>query len=325
MRLNTANTIQDLLLIRRAGTDNIMDDNPLRFRWTRFLRLFLTALAFLLLAGFALTGWLANRYVRATLYPGCQGDRASLAEYGYPAEPVEFTSREGYTLRGWLTPGERNPGTVIVVLPGHGGNTRFALPDALVLAEAGFGTLIYEHRSCVDPALTASTGPHEAQDLMGAVDYLQSRADVQAIGVLGFSEGGTAVLLAAAQHPAIDAAVAEGGYSSMRNDILDPQADLGLYDRLMRRLVLTFMPLYDVLPRNASPIDVIDQIAPRPLLLVYGEYEAFHGEPLYAAAGEGAELWVVPGSGHGGYQLAAPGEYEDRIVTFFDAAWPDDE
>ena len=289
-------------------------------RLTGFALVSLLALVVLLhLAG----AWL---YAYRLLHVGCRGERASLEGAGYPSRAVEFPSREGYTLRGWYAPGSEHPEIAIIVLPGLSGNTAFALPDAEMLARAGYSTLIFEHRSCADPSLLFTTGYYEAQDVLGAVDYLRTRPDVAHIGVHGFSSNGTAALLAAAQEPAIEAVVAMGGFTSLEDDILDRHLDLPLYQRAFRRLVLWSINAQLGVPaREVSPISVIGQISPRPLLLIYGEEEAIFGEALYAAAGEPKDLWIVPGTGHGGYRAVAPQEYEQRIVGFFDSVFAEQE
>lgn len=262
-------------------------------------------------------GWSWN-YSAEFLHPGCQGDRASLAERGFPSDPVSFKSRSGPTLRGWFARGSAHPEVALVVIPGHAGNTRAALEDAEIAARAGFSTLIYEHRSCADPSLAASTGYWEAYDLLGAADYLKTRSDVRHIGVWGFSEGGTASLLAASKDPAIEAVVAMGGYSSLKADILDEDQNLRPLDWLDRRFIVAAMGIQLGVPVEASsPIDVISAISPRPLFLVYGQYEAENGRALYSAAAEPKELWIVPGTGHGGYLAVAPDEYRRRIPAFF--------
>lgn len=288
--------------------------------WKRIVVLVAAGIVVALFALAAGSAWL---YTSSILHPGCQGGRDSLEAAGFASEPIEFPSHDGPTLRGWLTIGDRHPQTVIIVIPGHAGNSFAAVPEATILAKAGFGTLIFEHRSCADPSLAASTGYYEAYDVLGAVDYLKSRPRVEHIGALGFSEGGTASILAAAQEPALEATVAMGGYDSLENDILDPDADLSLLDRIVRRLVLVFTSIQLGIPaQGSSPVSVIGQIAPRPILLIYGEYEAETGQVLYEAAEETKELWIVPGAGHGGYQQAAPEEYARRIVTFFEKVFP---
>jgi pimeloyl-ACP methyl ester carboxylesterase len=69
-----------------------------------------------------------------------------------------------------------------------------------------------------------------------------------------------------------------------------------------------------------NPSGVIGQIRPRPILLIYGDREVSlpGGYQQKAAAGDNAELWIIPGAGHGGYRQLAAAEYETRIMAFFD-------
>jgi dipeptidyl aminopeptidase/acylaminoacyl peptidase len=296
---------------------------PLRqgIRWKRLARLGAFCLVLAPLIVLAITAGFAAIYANQLLHVGCQGDLASQAEFGYPAEAVTFPSSDGVELRGWFSAGQTDPGVAIIALPGHGGNTRFALPDALILADAGYSTLVFEPRYCADPDRVSSTGVHEARDVLGAVAYLQSRADVAHIGALGFSAGGTSLLLAAAQTPALEAVIAMGGYDSLRDDVLETDVNLGWYERLMRHMILWTIGLEGVSLREASPVDVIGQISPRPVLLIYGEAEAEPGVALYEAAQPPKDIWIVPGAVHGSYPVTAPDEYRRRILDFFDAAF----
>ena len=290
--------------------------------WKRVTRLGVAALVAALLVGLSFPAYLAFQYAHHFTHVGCFGTLDSLETQGYPSEMVKFTARQGYTLRGWFAPGSRYPEAAIVVLPGASGNSQFALPDAAILAKAGYSTLIYEHRSCADPALIHSGGYYEAFDLTSAVAYLWSRPEIRHVGVLGFSAGGTAALLAAADQKNIEAVVAEGGFSSMEADALDPQSPHDPLDWTVRRLTVFFLGVEMGVPvSKVSPLARIKEISPRPLLLIYGEREAWHGQTLYAAAGEPKTLWIVPGVGHGGYHEAYPEEYETRILNFFQKAF----
>ncbi len=300
-------------------TEKPAGDSP----WRQRLRLFVFGLASVPLAVAAIFCALAWLYAYVVTHPGCQGQLESLAAFGYPAEAVAFTSRDGTSLRGWYSPGLQHPETVIIVLYGHGGNSGPALPDARILAEAGYSTLVYEHRSCADPRLMASTGPYEARDVLGAVDYLRQRGDVTHIGAMGFSASGTAVLLAAADEPAIEAVLPMGGYASLADDALDASSDdQPIGERIFRRLALWALAA-QIGPAEIarSPVSQIANISPRHLLLIYGEHEAAVGKQLMAAAGPPSDLWIVPGAGHGNYRLFAPDEYPRRVVEFFDAAF----
>ena len=58
-----------------------------------------------------------------------------------------------------------------------------------------------------------------------------------------------------------------------------------------------------------------------PLLLIHGDRDAHipveHGHRLAAAAGEGAELWVVPGAPHARSRPTAGWPYVERVTGFF--------
>ncbi len=283
-------------------------------RFARLLRLFVVSLVFAGLLLFVLMAW---GYVHATLYTPCTGTFANLEGAGYSSEFVTFQSEAGYPLRGWYIRGATNPEYVVIVLPGHSANTVFALPDALTIAEAGYSVLIYEHRVCAEPDRMASTGYFESLDASGAISYLATRDDVEQIAVMGFSEGGTASLLAAARTVpgTLSGVISIGGYSDIRADVRDEELAPSLIGRAFRGMVLVFLRLYGVPFDDGSPIQAIDQIE-APVLLIYGSHEVIHGQQLLDAAGENASLVVIEGAGHGAYRFVDEATYESAIAGF---------
>lgn len=316
--------------VRRACTsspmallDSMRTAQPVR--WSRVARLGLAALAGSILAVPVVLAYASWRYVDNFVRPGCIGRMESLEPQGYPSEAIVIDTARGYRLKGWLTRGDRFRQSVIVVLPGMSGNTQFSLPDAAMLAQAGFGTLVYEHRSCADPNLMHTGGYLEADDLVSAEEFLRSRSDVKHVGVLGFSAGGTAALLAAAKTGSLEAVVAMGGFSSLDADIVRAQTASKFLNQVILRMVTVFLHIrIGVAPSEISPVAHIAEIHPHPILLIYGEEEAHHGRELFSAAIEPKELWIVPGVGHGGYREAFPQEYESRVVGFFESSIPAD-
>ncbi len=266
--------------------------------------------------------WTANVNTHRLLYGGCRGERESLAERGYPAEDVAFRSRLGVELNGWYTEGVGYPNTAIIVIPGIGSNTCYALPEAELLVQAGYSTLIYEQHSCADSMLPDTAGPQESLGLLGAVDYLAARPGVERIGVLGFSEGASAAILAAAEEPRIEAVVAVGSYASLEDQILAVHEGLNLHDRLVRRLMLWFIEREGVPLDEARPVDAVARIGPRPLLLIHAGCDEAAGRELAAAADpETTELWIVPEADRGGLAQFDTAAYRDRVIPFFDAAF----
>jgi len=285
-------------------------------KFTRVILLVMTLSAITVLGILIFLAW---GYAFFLSHAGCLGTHISLASRGYASEPVEFTTAGGYRLRGWFARGSRQPETVIIVLPGMSGDTQMALADSEILARAGYSTLAYEHRSCADPALLHSGGYLEAGDLISAVQYLESRGDVRHIGVLGFSTGGTAALLAAAVTPRIEAVVEKGAPAHFLSDGQSGSGLANQFGNLYQALVLKFFAMQTGLSSGVTEtVDVIGSLGPRPVLLIHGGNEATSGQILYAQAGDPKELWIVPGAGHGEYQAVNPQEYANRIVSFFD-------
>jgi fermentation-respiration switch protein FrsA (DUF1100 family) len=93
--------------------------------------------------------------------------------------------------------------------------------------------------------------------------------------------------------------------------------------QLRRGAALAYRVTVGVWPGAVSPLDALPKIGPRPVLLIHGEaeFERSQGRRQYDAARAPKELWVVPGSGYGGYRQAVPEEYARRIREFFERAY----
>jgi fermentation-respiration switch protein FrsA (DUF1100 family) len=76
------------------------------------------------------------------------------------------------------------------------------------------------------------------------------------------------------------------------------------------------------------PIDVIDALAPRPVLVVSGSHDDFvtprDARRLTERAGSTCTWWLIPEAGHPGSErdpfATAPGEYRGRVLQLIEAA-----
>jgi pimeloyl-ACP methyl ester carboxylesterase len=241
---------------------------------------------------------------------------------GFQYEEVEFTSRDGLVLSGWFIPPEN--GAIIVLCHGFGGNRLTVSPVARMLQGHGFGVLMFEFRAHGRSAGDLSTwGWLETNDLLGALDYLQRRPDVDItrIGVMGYSLGGQVALRTAAVSPLIRAIAAEGPSPAVLRDHI-------LTDQVTLKKIL-FLPYFwliygyhRLLVGTRTPEGVaaaMPKIAPRPVLLITsGE----PGEQLFVRhlnnqASEPKLLYEIPEARHTEGVLARPEEYEQKLVDFF--------
>lgn len=251
---------------------------------------------------------------------GCGGETAPPMPY----EDVSFPSSEikRPTPAYFIPAANPNGATVIVVPTGNAGRGD-RMGEIAVYHAGGFDVLTYSARACF--GAPNSLGYREAGQVADALAYLEARpgVDTSRIGIHGFSAGGAAAIMAAARFPQIAAVVAQGGYHDFRAEVERNTPPMLWFAPLFR---FGAFAAYRIVTGDdisvLSPISVIERIAPRPILLIYGTDEpGLHGARLQlAAAGSNAELWEVPGAGHGNYLAAAPDEYPRRVVAFMAAA-----
>ena len=237
---------------------------------------------------------------------------------------VRFSSADGIDLAGRYL--DRHADATIVVCHGWPGNKDDMRGLADALADAGFNVLAFDFRSWGESdAGPVTLGYCEAQDVLGAVAFAQARRAGRRhrIGVFGLSMGGAASLLAAASCPEIEAVVADSSYTRL------DRAVSGAF----RSLWGAAAPLFDVPTRwvgerligtamtDVSPIRAIEQLSPRPVLIIHGTHDRLidvcEARALYRTSHDPKALWLVEGADHGETRRVAPREYDRRIVGFF--------
>jgi dipeptidyl aminopeptidase/acylaminoacyl peptidase len=247
------------------------------------------------------------------------------AQYGLTYEEVAFPSRDGLTLRGWFIPAPEARGTV-VFCHGHAGSMDPDLKYAPVFHERGYNVLMFDFRGHGrSEGQHVSMGYYERQDLLGAIDYLQSQG-IDCVGVMGFSMGGAVAMATAPRTGAIRAVVSDGGFARLSDTIaagVREQGLPGLLTSLVGHLILWLMGLrLGCFLSEADPIRWVDKIAPRALFIIHGALDRFvafeEARELYVTAGEPKEIWIVPEAGHRQADWRHPEEYHHRVLAFFD-------
>jgi alpha-beta hydrolase superfamily lysophospholipase len=134
------------------------------------------------------------------------------ADRGLDFVDAEFVTVDGVTLSGWYLPSTH--GAAVVVLHGASSTRTAVLDHAVVLAEHGYGVLLYDARGHGRSGGTAMEfGWYGDLDIAAALSYLESRPEVDPArsGAVGMSMGGEQVVGAAATDTRIHAVVGEGG------------------------------------------------------------------------------------------------------------------
>ena len=239
-------------------------------------------------------------------------------------EEVYFPGRDGLRLHGLYLAGRAASPALLLC---HGYYRSLAEPFSLgcELNRLGYHVFLFDFRGCgLSGGRFTTLGYQEVADVLGAVDYLRERLGQVSLGVLGISMGAVAALRAAPDCSTIAAIVADSAYADLKDTIrhktmetlrLPPLVGLG-WASIRIGEWLSGGDLAAVRAEDAAP-----RLAPRPLLLIFGERDDYlppnNAQRLFQAAGEPKELWLAPGSGHATARLDHPREYVDRVHSFF--------
>lgn len=253
--------------------------------------------------------------------------------YGVASEDVEFPSRRGdVQLSGWYLPGNDAFPHLIFV---HGNGSVRSGDDAVDLAsrlvKRGYNILMFDLRGHgSSEGGQVSGGYFERWDVWGAYDYLVGQRGVQpGIGLVGFSMGAAASVMAAADEPGIRAVVADSPYAAATDLIAHEAARSTPFPEWVMPV---FIPTAKLMARGIYGIG-IGSLRPEeavarlgyPILVIHGDADERiqwqQGERVAAAAPEGTEFWLVPGVGHVDAFKSHPEEYTERVVEYLEAAF----
>ncbi len=264
------------------------------------------------------------------LCQGCVGrmfyhpDRAvydTPARHGLRFEEVSFRSQDGTKLSGWFVPAVGTPRGTVVHFHGNAQNMTAHFAFVSWLPAEGFNLFVFDYRG-----YGRSEGNPDRQrvleDSVAALEYVAARKDVDRnrLLILGQSLGGANAIAAVGEtrFPGIRAVAVESAFSSSRRIVREKIGQMPVISLL--RGPLSHLLIGD----SHSPEKVVADIAPVPLLLIYGTADPVvsygHGERLFAQAREPKHLWTIEGGGHTAAFAEPSSPYRQRLVAFFDAA-----
>lgn len=234
---------------------------------------------------------------------------------------VDVPASDGTRLSAWYAPSQN--GAAIILLPGSGG-TREKLRDrAEMLAAQGFGALALDPRGAGESdGQTNRFGWAGTSDVGGAIAYLSAQPGVDAIGGWGISMGAEVLLGAIGEYPQLAAVIADGATNRSYEEKFDLESAGGPLVEFQAWMTTQFVKL---LTGDEPPTPMLNSIRANDttrLLLIAAEDtddEIDYNELFAEAAGERAELWIVPDVGHTGGWGRYRDEYTGRVVDFFTA------
>ncbi len=250
------------------------------------------------------------------------------AQLGLQYEDVEFSPRgENIELQGWYMPAERSHRVVVILHGGFANRTdkwANAMLVAKVLIQNGFNVLTFDQRANGRSGGNRfGLGYWEWKDVLGALDYLKTRGfRPEEIGFLGYSTGGAAAIMAAANDTEVTAIVSDSTYADLK-DMLKHNFDR--FTHLPEGIFLTLLHVGEAtagIPfSEASPEALVSRVGPRHILFIHGEKDEIvplaHAYRLFRSANNPEnELWIVANAGHVQSFNTEPNEFTAKVVGF---------
>jgi dipeptidyl aminopeptidase/acylaminoacyl peptidase len=287
------------------------------------LRSLILPVVFVLLIGTALLARTMWGHYRAVLHDFEPAPASAILAHPdqtgiHGLSAIAFESRSGDRIAGWYAP-SRNRAAVIVT---HGTNTdRSSMLDEIrILSRSGFGVLAFDWPGDGESEGEVRWGSGERNALSAAIDWLERQPDIDRdrLGAFGFSMGGYFTIQVAAADPRLRAVVIAAAPTSFLAYTRASHQQHGWLSRFPAELAIRRVGMANEVQ---SPIDRIDAIAPRPILLLGGSEDRSIPptmmRQLFDRAGEPKELWIVDGARHGHYFRVAPTEYSSRVSDFY--------
>jgi pimeloyl-ACP methyl ester carboxylesterase len=263
--------------------------------------------------------------------PGFTYATTPKSEAGLDFEDYTLKLPNGAALRGWRVPAEPSSRRVVITVHGRSGTRASTLAFLPMLHRLGADVVLIDlqENGLSDGAGRGTgLGEREAEDVAAVARDLRTRGYTQIIA-MGCSLGGTAVVLAGAREPVIDAVIAECPLDNMARYVADnlpgSLVDRGPFGAFIAgavgRAVVTIARWQRGLGPITAAIDAAPRLAGRPVLIVHGLSDGGvlpdHGRRLAAAVGPSAQLWLVDRAGHCAAMAVAPSVYAERVGALF--------
>ena len=238
-----------------------------------------------------------------------------------PHREVSVPTADGRALSAWYVP-SRN-GAAVLLMHGSGGSRERTVRHIRMLARHGYGVLALDLPGNGESEGHSNGFGDNAQPAVdAALRWISRRPDVEPERIAGFglSLGAEVLIEAAARDQRLRAVVADGATRPPdAQDVRDP----GAGERAVTWLAITGVRAVSGMRTSTSLKEIIERIAPRPVLLVAagGFPQEIPANRIYKEhAGPTAELYELPEAGHTGGLRSRPAEYERRTTAFLDRA-----
>lgn len=242
-------------------------------------------------------------------------------------EPWSAVCEDGVKLKGWFFPSvsvEAGPRPLIVLVHGLGQSRQSLAGQARGLVELGYNVLLFDLRGHgeSDPE-RISLGHRERRDLRAVLKWAGKHGfPPERTGWVGYSMGGAALLMEAADNPKIRVVAVDSAFGNLP-EVLDPQLSVesGLPRFFNPGILFAAAWLFDTPVADLLPAESARKWRDRPLLLIHGEADRLvpkrQAQAIARAAGPTCQTVFVPHACHCGAYKYDPRSYVNRLDQFF--------
>lgn len=264
----------------------------------------------------------------ATMPPAFSGNsRNPLSEADLPFEEVSFPTTDGLILRGWFVPADQSDAPAVVYAPATSHDQRSGLSLVPAFHDAGYHVLLFSYRGhgLSDGRKGSFTyGDAESKDVDAAVQFLHETKGVRRIGLVGHSVGAVSAILSAARNAQVGAVVAVAPFTCV-TEVWKTNRPSVVPPFILDWTLWVVEKTRGFRSEEICPMGVIDEIAPRPVLLIHGTEDRRitleQVRRLFSAAEEPKSLWLVEGATHSGIRSPVLDTLTPDVISFLEAAW----
>jgi pimeloyl-ACP methyl ester carboxylesterase len=242
---------------------------------------------------------------------------------------VAFHAKDGAKLEGWFIPSTtRLSDSSVIIVPGRNLSKNLFLPYAKVLSSSGYNVFLIDLRgNGGSSGHKYSFGIDEANDVVGAVDYLRNYCSESSKYVFGFgiSEGASALVAAASRDDRFTGIVIDStaGYEFSFPVWLSDFLPGWMEKTLLKVTKSVFVAdIGQSMWGTKDLYEKISQISPCPVLvtnsLKNGKSDRAQTLELYTQAKDPKMLWLSPPNNNDEINLGNEQDYFKNIFELFD-------
>ena len=239
---------------------------------------------------------------------------------GFQIESHTIRSESGSALAAWYVPCDGAHATVILLHPVRA-DRRAMLGRAELFRDAGYATVLVDLQAHGEsPGKIITAGFRERLDVVATVDFARTKNPKHKIGIVGWSLGGAAALLASPLN--VDAMVLESVYPTISEAVHNRVSmRLGALSHVVTpALLVQFKPRLGVSLSQLRPIDNISVVG-CPVLVASGDVDLHttlsETRRLYDTALEPKRLVIFEGAAHNDLLAYDRDKYQE-ILAFLD-------